>query len=288
MQKSSRVSKRIKPQFTLDAERACSVGTTLLEVHSNGGIFGNKVTPQHQPPERAVTLEERLRFVTFAVALDYLRDSTRLYNLARETYDDPETTWLFDPTVVADAHYKEIFEGLKKHKLAQREVRDTDIWSNLAKCLVDRFSGSVRNLLESAEYYGPQLLITATRFNIMGLMGPKIGPLWLRMLNDCCTPIKGIEEIPLPVDRHIVSASFACGVIVGEHEGLVLDDLTEPIQTVWRGGGELGGFAAIQLDVPMWYLGRLGCSKPQPCNRRTECPVIKFCTKDGRHEVNPD
>lgn len=265
--------------FVSDVEHAAAVGKQLVAVHNNGGIFGFKETPQHEAPKRAETLEQRLRFVTFSVAIDYLRDSYRLYNTCRATFDDEETNWVFDPVAINSARFDKLTLALCKHGVAQRPTKDIDVWSTVGKRLLDLFEGQVTNMLDSVSRNGPALLVLVKESGFLGLSGPKIGPLWLRMMNDCCTPIGDISYVPIPVDRHVVTASFATGALSGVYRDQSLDVLTDPIQSVWREAGQLGGFAAIHLDVPLWELGRLGCSKNEPCPKYEECPVQILCRR---------
>jgi hypothetical protein len=267
-----------RPVLTLRPERAAEAGRKILDIFEREGIFGFKVTPQHVPPQKAITPEEKLRFVTLTVSLDYLRDSYRLYDAGRKTFDDPETSWVYRPEEADAAGFKRVSKALKRHSLAQREVRDTDTWLQVCRTLIDRFDGSVENLIASADRNGPGILRTVREHGFNSLSGPKVGSLWLRMLNDSVVPIGGLEDIPIPVDRHVANATFALGAIEGEYDPNELEPITRPIHDVWFQGARDGGFRAIDLDVSLWYLGKLGCSKPEPCIKRFDCPVIDYCT----------
>jgi hypothetical protein len=230
----------------------------------------------------ATTLEQRLRFVTLTVALDYLRDSNRLYNAGRATFDDPETGWLYEPEEVACARFTAVSKALTKHKLAQRATRDADVWSTVCKKLVDHYQGHVSELLNEAHNSAPQLLTLIREKSLPSLSGAKVGSLWTRMLSDSCCKLSGLSEIPIPVDRHVLNSSLAFGAITLNNgylrEDLELADATPPVQSVWFSAAALGGFRAIDLDVSLWYLGKLGCSKGEPCPKRHECVVKDFCT----------
>ncbi len=276
----ARTSTKIVPEFTTDPQRACVAGQKLLAAFNNGGIFGRTATPQHRPPKNAVTIEQRLRFVTQTVALDYLRDSHRLYNAGRATFEDEATQWVYLPVVVEQARFKDVARALKKYGLAQREEKDTDIWMQLCQKLVDHYRGSVYELLASVNFHAPSVLEVARSARFPSLSGPKVGSLWVRMLNDSCTPLKGLEDIPIPVDRHVMNASLALGVVTCkglDKDLLELPEITPPVQSVWFDGAKLGGFRAIDLDAACWWLGKLGCSKSAPCVMRRECPVQSLC-----------
>jgi hypothetical protein len=278
----ARTSTRIVPEFTIDAERACEAGKLLLQAFNTRGIFGHTVTPQHRPPQKADTLEHRLRFVTQTVALDYLRDSHRLYDAGRATFDDESTRWLYTPEVVECAKFKDVAAALKKHGLAQRESKDTEIWVQVAQKIVDHFKGSVHELLALGDHNAPTVLSLARNAGLPSLSGPKVGSLWMRMLNDSCIPLTGLEQIPIPVDRHVMNVSLALGAVTVkglDKELLELPDVTPPVQEVWFRAAELGGFKALDLDAATWWLGKLGCSKSEPCLVRKECPVQRLCLR---------
>lgn len=274
---------KTKPIVTTNPTKAAAVGKVILTTFNNGGIFGQTNTPQHLAPVLAVSREDRLRFVTFSVALDYLRVSYRLYDAARATYDDPETHWVYEPHGVATASILAVTKALRKHHLAQREIRDTDVWMHLAKRLEDLYNGRVEALLESCGDSAPRILKRVSEQGFMSLSGPKVGSLWLRMLNDDAGPIYDLDQIPIPVDRHVANATFALGLVTADRTPNIteLEHYLGPVQTVWAAGGVQGGFYALQLDIALWHLGRLGCSKAGLCAMSSQCPVFAFCTKEN-------
>ena len=266
--------------LVIDSERAAEAGKLLIDAMHNGGIFGFTATPQSKPPiSLPEDLEARVRFITFSVQLDYLRDSTRLYDAGRATYDDERTRWLYDPYEVANASYVRVTRALKTYGLSQREGRDADVWMHNAKRLVDNYDGSVLNLLDTGDWNGPKILRLVGKDGFMSLSGPKVGPLWIRMINsDIPNKMQDLVDVPIPVDRHIGNSSFAIGAIIGGRNGLDLEHITHPVQKVWQEAGRLGGFMSLDLDIPLWHLGRVGCSKPK-CAQSDECPVRTLCMK---------
>lgn len=89
------------------------------------------------------------------------------------------------------------------------------------------------------------------------LRGPKIGPLWLRMLRDNVgLEIKNLDMVPIPVDVHVARATFATGIVRGEYDGPTAGAY-EVVRAAWRDSvqGLTAGereMIALDLDEALW------------------------------------
>lgn len=121
------------------------------------------------------------------------------------------------------------------------------------------------------------------------LRGPKIAPLWLRMLRDNVglEELENLDKVPIPVDTHVARATLATGVVRGTFKGR-LDDLFEHIRKAWFQsveGLEVKNRPMIALDVdePLWHLSKNGCTKRDrltgKCPVSTTCEASKFCVR---------
>ena len=152
--------------------------------------------------DRAVRL-----FLTFVAAMNRARDATRLWRAGLKLFDSyPE---LFEPAVVAAVPLAKLRDLLSTHRVSQRHGPDSDAWSRIAISLSSD-NGPVSTVIDhgvgDAEELRADLktLHEAGRPRFPMLRGPKIGPMWMRLLaNPGGAKIDRIDTIPVAVDVHV-------------------------------------------------------------------------------------
>ena len=113
------------------------------------------------------------------------------------------------------------------------------------------------------------------------LSGPKIGPMWVRMLAyPGGAEIGNIDVIPVAVDTHVQRVTEMLGLVTPTK----LDDRHRgEIQDVWFEGVRLSGpfggpppidGTAAALDPALWVLGKNGCSACERAGRKIEVGTI--------------
>jgi hypothetical protein len=125
--------------------------------------------------------------------------------------------------------------------------------------------------------------------NYTYLRGPKIGPLWLRMLRDNVgiSRLRNLEKVPIPVDIHVARATLATGVVRGQFRGR-LDEVFECIRKDWF--ESVNGLCvknremiALDVDEPLWHLSKYGCTMRDKttgnCPVHDRCEAKEFCVK---------
>ena len=175
---------------------------------------------------------------------------------------------------------------LGRHGLARRRDQDTSIWRQVSCSLVNRFEGDPRAIAKRCGYRAPAMLDEIRRRDPGGgfpwLRGPKIGPLWIRMIADeVGLPLLDLGNVPLPVDVHVARASWACGALSGTYSGSV-GDIASQISAVWASACEGEDFYPLQLDQALWLQSRDGCTHRSGagCPRESECVLSHLCV-DG-------
>lgn len=271
--------------LTLDVPRARQALPKLLTAYEQTGIFGKKEMPEDMlPPRVEAGSEEHLRFITLTVAIDYQRDADQLWEAARRTYGHLETRYLFDPTAVARTGMLQIVADMQRFHLTKKPEKDAQIWQTISCTLTSHFEGRVGNLIGAAKTdAGALLKLISTRPHASGfpfLKGPKIGPLWVRMLHDNCgVQLTGLADIPIPVDVHTAQATLQIGAVRAEGWKGTMLDLRKAVQAVWREAVTGTETYPLRLDEPLWHLSRIGCRKlsgaRQACRGR--CPVGAEC-----------
>ena len=217
-------------------------------------------------------------FLTFIAAMDRVRDATRLWRAGLALYEShPE---FFDPAVVSAVPIPELRDLLSAYRVSQRHGPDSDAWSRIAISLssaigpvstvIDHGIGDARELRADQRTRDEA---GRPRFPI--LRGPKIGPMWVRMLaNPGGAKIDRIDTIPVAVDVHVRRVTENLGVT--DTRGRSLRASKPLIQSAWRQAVEkarIGGPPGIEgtcaaLDPALWFFGMHGCSHCESVGQR--------------------
>lgn len=109
------------------------------------------------------------------------------------------------------------------------------------------------------------------------------------MLRDECgvSKLNNLENVPIPVDVHILRASLATGVIHGSYEGPT-EDVFQQIRTAWFEATEYAReelseeLLSIDVDQALWHLSRSGCSRSRDkttgrCRKSGICEISDYC-----------
>lgn len=282
----------------IDSERGKKAAKHLYRCFSTSGIFGNTEMPEDILPrgmKRGST--EHLIFITLTVSIDYQRDANVLWAVSRETWEDEETRYLFDPAGLDKAPPRKIVKDMQKHGLSKKHKKDAHIWRTVGVTFYKKWNGKPDEFLNSCGWYAPEVLERLkadTHFynqkavpDYPYLRGNKIGPLWLRMLRDNVgiDKLKGLVGVPIPVDVHVARASLTTGVVRGSFEGR-LNDLFESIRDAWfmsvkslKAGNR--PMIALDIDEPLWHLSKYGCTHRDKetgiCPKRGDCVSANYC-----------
>jgi hypothetical protein len=282
--------------LTKDSDRARRVGEALLEAFHANDILGEVSMPEHiLPPGVERGSREHLHFITLTVAIDYMRDADKLWAAARQTFADPETRYVFEPARVVETGIAKLTADMSRYRLAKRPHKDVQqIWQAICLTLAQHFDGDVDDLLRQGEFDGPRILnvIRSGRYRFPYLRGAKIGPLWIRMLEDSWQGhhFTGLEKLPIPVDVHIAAATVMTGCVSGP-DAVAFENLRNAVEEVWFDACTDSEHYPLQFDEPLWHLSRRGCRDTPsfPCVHRDRCPVAGFCTSTTLQlEYGPD
>ena len=290
----------------IDIKKGNKLAKVLYDSFLTVGIHGHTEMPEDEIPEGVARGSlEHVLFITLTVSIDYMRDATALWKYSRKTYEDPKTRYLFEPESLAQTAYEKIIKDMKKHGLAKRPNNDSTIWKTVGTTFENKWNGNPINFLEHNNWDSLTILKHLEKdTHIDGdkksndfpyLRGPKIGPLWLRMLRDNVgiTKIKNLDNVPIPVDIHIARASLATGVVYGEFEGK-LGDLFKFIRKAWFEsvkGIQIDNrdMMALDVDEALWHLSKFGCAQRDKitgnCPVYDRCEVNEFCIK-GSVSIN--
>ena len=198
-------------------------------------------------------------FLTFVAAMDRMRDAMRLWMAGADLFESHPD--LFEPARVRDVPVSTLQNLLSQFKVSQRHSDDSRAWSVIARTLASE-ECPVRTAIEKGVGDAQGLLTDLRtpragqpRFRI--LRGPKVGPMWVRMM---AAPgganIDGLETLPVAVDTHVKKVTEILGVV--DSRKLSVDEARPSIESAWREGvaaTKIGGHAAVAdtcaaLDSP--------------------------------------
>ncbi|MGE9810297.1 hypothetical protein ACLIKE_03020 [Ferroplasma acidiphilum] len=288
------------------ADRGRKLADMLIPALADGGILGHKEMPEDALPEGVEKGSlEHIRFITMVVALDYMRDANALWRHARDTYADPGTRYLFNPSEFSEdmlhgARYAKVRADMEKYSLSQKSDRDAGIWIRNAISLKRDWGSNPCKIFKANGWDAVKILECIRDAKnpedhkpaFLNLKGEKIGPLWIRMLRDSAglEEFKNLEDVPMPVDIHVARATLACGVVTGSAEGFRLDSIRGLIRNAWKESMEGSENIPLDVDEALWHLSKYGCThrdkETGDCRHIKRCEARSMCLRGAIHLPN--
>lgn len=184
------------------------------------GELGGETMPEDANPNLPKGSLENLYYFTLPMALNYQRNSYKMWESALATYNDKTTRFVFNPKKVLEANFETVKNALTKYKLALQPTKQTEIWVNLCKTFTTLFNGNLFKLFEICNYDVNQIreyVQVAHKKQFPYLSGNKICNYWLFVLiNYARLNYKNREALTVAPDTHVVKASLKLGLITEE------------------------------------------------------------------------
>ena len=244
--------------MTNPQEKILSDCRVLLNAYKNGLLGQTKMPEDSNPGFTDNEIEERLAYFTLPMALNYQRDSYRLWQAALATYKDGATRKVFSVNKAAAMDIVDLREYLTKYKLALQPNRHPVIWAAIAKTISEKW-GSIKNLFRDADYDFLKLrdiIQNEYRQGFPYLSGPKIFSYWSFIISTYGqAPLANRDFIEIAPDTHITKCSVLLGVI-SENEARKLSK--SQISQKWRELLAGSDIAPIDMHPPLWFWSRNG------------------------------
>lgn len=229
---------------------------SLLEAYKTGKLGQTKMPEDSNPGFKQT--EIRLAYFTLPMALNYQRDSYKLWESALKAYNDPETRVIFDVAQVTAMNETKLRELLTKYKVALQPNKQTSTWKNISKTVYEKF-GSFENLMKAADndYLKlKEIVQISLKKGFPYLSGPKIFNYWSFIMREYGKiPLKNAQYIEIAPDTHVTQCSVLLGVInQSEAESLSKEKISER----WREVLEGSGINPIDMHPPLWFWSRNG------------------------------
>lgn len=230
----------------------------LITAYQSGAL-GDCVMPEESAPTfDSSPHEERIAYFTLPMALNYQRNSYKLWDAAKRTYEDQTTRNIFDISAVTNMDVEQLKQKLIKYKVALQPNKHIQTWLKIAETVFKNW-GSFSQLLQACDYDFLQLRATIQNQYKKGfpyISGPKIFNYWSFILSTYAqVPLKNKQYIDIAPDTHVIQCSVKLGVLSPlEAETWSREKIAEK----WRillNGTEIN---PVDLHSPLWFWSRSG------------------------------
>jgi hypothetical protein len=284
--------------INIDPEKGRKAARLLYDAFRTTGIHGHNDMPEDILPVGIGRGSlEHLIFITLTVSIDYMRDANLLWAASRKSQNNPKTAYLYKLPELNSKSINEIIIDMQLYKLSKKPEKDANTWRTNGVSFYTKWGGDPRKFLESCDWDALIVLKRLRKDNhrengvlvndFPSLRGPKIGPLWIRMLRDNVgiTCLKNLDKVPIPVDKHIARSTLALGIVKGEFDGTITD-LSSQIHEAWFESvkgilAKKERMIALDLDESLWHLSKYGCSHRNKesgyCYVFNRCELKVFC-----------
>lgn len=237
---------------TVDIEKVYA----LLEAYKSG-ILGGEKMPEDENPALDKSTKENYLYFTLPMALNYQRNSYTLWECANKTYEDLDTTDVFDTKAVISMDEMQLREKLLKYKVALQPNKQQIIWRTLCETIENDFTGDIRKLFSDNRYSVCQIkdYISKNKKKFPYLGGNKICNYWLYVMEQY-SDVKFVdrENITVAPDTHVIQASQRLGIISLEEVGQ--GNVQEIVAKRWQEALKDTDLVPIDVHTPMWLWSR--------------------------------
>lgn len=122
----------------------------LLEAYKAGKLGQTKMPEDSNPNFDDNQVEMRLAYFTLPMALNYQRDSYKLWESVLKTWQDTETRKVFDILEVSKMSDEELRNHLMKYKVALQPNKHISTWKKIATVIAEEW-GSFTKFIESTD-----------------------------------------------------------------------------------------------------------------------------------------
>jgi len=224
------------------------------------GKLGGEVMPEDANPNLDNNSKENYLYFTLPMALNYQRNSYKLWESALKTYNDEETNFVFNPKLCLEKSFEEVQHALTKYKVALQKQKQTEIWIALCTTFVELFNGDIRQLFDKLDNDVDKIRDYIQKQNkkkFPYLSGTKICNYWLYVIYQYTDrKYKNMECLTVAPDTHVVQATHKLGLI--NDEELNRNDVQLIVIDRWNELLKGTEFKPIDIHTPLWLWSRNG------------------------------
>lgn len=230
-----------------------------LLIAKENGLLGKCDMPEDSSPTFSIKEhEDRLAYFSLPMALNYQRDSFKLWEAALKTWQDPETKRVFSTEWSAKAKADTLRANLSKYKLALQPNKHIETWQRISQT-IESHIGSFQQLFQLVDNDFLKLRALIQKEHKTGfpyLSGPKIFNYWSFIIQEYGgINLKHSDSISIAPDTHIIQCSVRLGLITtGEADKLSRETIAER----WKEVLQDSGLAPIRIHPALWFWSRSG------------------------------
>ncbi len=228
----------------------------LMCLYKAGQLGGEKM-PEDENPGLEKGSNDNYLYFTLPMALNYQRNSYKLWESACRTYLDPDTSEVFSPGRVLKLSNEELVHKLTKYKLALQPNKQPLIWRRLSATICEKFNGDLRNLFReqhsSVSCIKGYILSNKPDYPYLG--GNKILNYWLYVMSQYTdVSFRDKEALTVAPDTHIIQASEYLGLISAVERTQA--NVQELVAKRWEEVLKVTPYTPIDLHTPLWLWSR--------------------------------
>lgn len=230
-----------------------------IMMYYKSGALGGEIMPEDANPRLPNDSDQNYLYFTLPMALNYQRNSYRLWESALKTFNDIETADVFCPEKVIHMGIDSLKDKLLKHKIALQQNKHPQIWAQLCQTFMEKHDGSVKSFFISNNFSVNKIkeYMTLNKKQFPYLSGIKIMNYWLYVMQQYTdTKFLDKENITVAPDTHVLQASVKLELI--EIEDIENANIRETVSNLWNillSGTE---YHPIDIHTPLWLWSRNG------------------------------
>jgi len=225
----------------------------LLELHKQGKLGGEKM-PEDENPTLARDSEQNLLYFTLPMALNYQRNSYKLWEAANKTFQDVDTKFVFNPDRVIKSDDDVLRTALLKYKVALQPNKHIEIWRTISATFHNQ---NIKDFFAANNYDVKKIksYILKNKKDFPYLSGPKILNYWLYVITQYTDlNLTSREHITIAPDTHVIQASVKLGLI--EQSETTRADIRDYLADLWRDLLKDADIVSIDVHTPLWLWSR--------------------------------
>ena len=227
----------------------------LLELYKRGKLGGEKM-PEDENPALSSDSEQNLLYFTLPMALNYQRNSYKLWEGANKTFQDADTSFVFNPDIVVKSNDEVLRKALLKYKVALQPNKHIEIWRTISATFHNQ---NIKDFFATHNYDVEEIksYILKNKKDFPYLSGPKILNYWLYVMTQYTDlNLTGREYITIAPDTHVIQASVKLGLI--QQPEVTRADIRDYIADLWRDLLKDTDISPIDVHTPLWLWSRGG------------------------------
>lgn len=224
------------------------------------GKLGGEFMPEDENPGLDKKSKENYIYFTLPMALNYQRNSYKLWESANLTYNDQETNFVFDTKKVINSSFEQVQFALTKYNLALQKEKQTQIWITLCLTIENLLDGDIRNIFKICDYDVNKIrefMQIKHKKSFPYLSGNKLCNYWMFVIYQYTdTTYKNKCDLTVAPDTHVLKSSVKLEVITQKEYNSSNAQLI--CIEKWNKLLKDSPLSPIDIHTPLWLWGRSG------------------------------